>query len=269
LGIRILTALLGIPLLIFVILSGGLILKIALCVFVLIGMYEFYKAMDNKFNPIKPLGYIFALFYILFISSGQQFAFPFMILFLIILLLATVFLHKKYKVVDVAITFFGFFYVCVLFSHIVQINQLLHGELFIWLIFISAWGSDTAAYFTGMFLGRHKLCPNLSPKKTIEGAIGGFIGSVLLSLVYGIIIQSGLNVSMNHLLLICIVVGGLGSIASQLGDLAASSIKRYVEIKDYGYLFPGHGGVLDRFDSILFTAPLVYYILLLFNFIIG
>jgi len=268
-GIRIITALLGIPLLIFIILSGGWILKISLSVFVLIGLYEFYKAMDKKFKPIKSIGFVFTLLYILFVASNQQFYFLFVILFLITLLLSTIFLHKKYNIVDGAITFFGFFYICILLSYIIHINNFLYGEIYIWLIFISAWGSDTAAYFTGIFLGKHKLCPSLSPKKTIEGAIGGFVGSALLSLLYGVVIQSYVNITITNFPLICAIIGGLGSIASQLGDLAASSIKRYVDIKDYGYLFPGHGGVLDRFDSILFTAPFVYYIVLLINYLMA
>lgn len=102
-------------------------------------------------------------------------------------------------------------------------------------------------------MGKHKLCPVISPKKTWEGAIGGILGSMILCLVFGLIF-------MRHAIVICLIVGFLGSIISMFGDLTASIFKRKMGIKDYGNLIPGHGGILDRFDSILFTAPLVYYV---------
>lgn len=265
---RIITAVIGIPLLLFIILSGGWILKISLCCLILIGMYEFYNAMEKKLHPIKSIGYIFTLFFIFLISNNQQLFFLFVTVFLLVLLLNIIFLNKKYNIIDSAITFIGFFYICYLLSHIIYVRNGLYGEIFIWLIFISAWGSDTTAYFSGITLGKHKLCPELSPKKTIEGAIGGIVGSALLSLLYGIIITYYIEISIPHFIIICGILGGIGGIASQLGDLTASSIKRYVKIKDYGYMFPGHGGVLDRFDSILFTAPFVYYSIILILYLI-
>ena len=120
---------------------------------------------------------------------------------------------------------------------------------------ISAFGTDIMAYFTGMAIGRHKLCPNLSPKKSIEGAVGGVLGSMLFCGLFGYFVTEGLLVE-------TILIGFVGSIAAQLGDLSASAFKRQMGIKDYGNLIPGHGGILDRFDSVLFTAPLVYYAML-------
>ena len=133
-----------------------------------------------------------------------------------------------------------------------------------WLVIIGASGSDTFAYLTGMLIGRHHFS-ELSPKKTIEGCIGGVVGTALLALVYSFFLSEGvdtlLGVNEHILLFIC---GAVCSVVSQIGDLAASAIKRNYGIKDYSNLIPGHGGIMDRFDSILFTAPLVYYIILLF-----
>ena len=125
-------------------------------------------------------------------------------------------------------------------------------RLLVWLVIFSAFGSDIFAYFTGFLLGRHKLCPAISPKKTVEGAIGGVLGSVLICGIFGWVVIPGIAVH-------CLIIGALGAVFSQLGDLTASIFKRKMGIKDYGNLIPGHGGVMDRIDSILFTAPLVYY----------
>ena len=108
------------------------------------------------------------------------------------------------------------------------------------------------AYFTGLAMGKHKLCPHLSPKKSVEGAVGGVIGSVILCLLFGHFFVPDFKA-------LCLIIGFFGSVVSQLGDLSASAFKRQMGIKDYGNLIPGHGGILDRFDSVLFTAPVVFY----------
>ena len=148
--------------------------------------------------------------------------------------------------------FFGFCYVSVLMSYVYLTRAHSDGVYFVWLILLSAWGSDTLAYCTGMLIGRHKLCPSLSPKKTIEGAIGGVIGSALLSAIFGALFAK-------QYLIHFVIIGVLASPVSMLGDLTASAYKRHMGIKDYGNLIPGHGGIMDRFDSVLFTAPFVYY----------
>ena len=154
------------------------------------------------------------------------------------------------------------FYACFLLSHVYLVREFDHGKLLIWLAFISAFGCDTGAYFSGYFLGKNKLCPALSPKKTIEGSIGGIITALVLCLLYGLWINRFLPIAGVNVLLLCGLVGFFGSILSQIGDLAASSIKRQVGIKDYGNLLPGHGGVLDRFDSVILTTPVLYYVML-------
>ena len=133
------------------------------------------------------------------------------------------------------------------------------GEYLIWLIFIGAFLADTGAYFVGIFFGRHKLCPEISPKKTVEGAFGGVLGGVVFYIVYGLILKYAFNFSVRFASLA--LMGVIISVISEIGDLSASIIKRHYGIKDYGTLFPGHGGILDRCDSVIMVAPAVYLLL--------
>lgn len=129
-----------------------------------------------------------------------------------------------------------------------------------WLIFLSSWGCDTCAYCSGMLLGKHKLAPVLSPKKSIEGAIGGTLGSAILGLIYAWIFGSRMH-GIEEPVIACTAACAIAAVISQIGDLAASAIKRNHKVKDYGHIIPGHGGILDRFDSMIFTAPAIYFVL--------
>lgn len=162
--------------------------------------------------------------------------------------------NKKYSTISSALTVFGYIYIVSFFNLLVKIDEMNSGNKLIWMVFLIAWCCDTMAYYTGMLFGKRKLCPEVSPKKTVEGAIGGILGSIV-----GLIIWKIFNFQINISIPQLIVLGIFGGIVSQLGDLSASLIKRYVGIKDYGKIMPGHGGVLDRFDSILFIIPVVYY----------
>ena len=122
--------------------------------------------------------------------------------------------------------------------------------------FLSSWGCDTCAYCVGMLIGKHKMAPVLSPKKSVEGGVGGVIGAALLGLLYAFAMNHWGNAGLDPVF--CAITCGVGGIISQIGDLAASAIKRNYEIKDYGKLIPGHGGILDRFDSVIFTAPVIF-----------
>jgi phosphatidate cytidylyltransferase len=184
----------------------------------------------------------------------------------LLIILATVFimlcipvLNIKYNFIDISISLLGFIYVAVFFSFIVLVNSKTYGNYLIWLIFIISWFSDTCAYYIGRKFGKRKLCPDVSPKKTIEGSIGGIIGSVGGVLLWSYFI-SNTDIIWYQVLLLGVAAG----VISQIGDLSASLIKRYIGVKDYGKIMPGHGGILDRFDSILFTAPIVYYYIKIF-----
>ena len=211
---------------------------------------------------------ICAMLYFISINPGfplpdigmNYFAVLIMIL-VIVLMCVYVFTYPKYSTEQIFTTFFGFFYVVVMLSFVYLIRMLPGGVFLVWLIFICSWGSDTSAYCVGLTIGKRKLAPVLSPKKSVEGAIGGVIGAALLSVLYGVAINhfAGAHVSVIHFG----IVGAVGSGVSQIGDLAASAVKRSHGIKDFGKLIPGHGGVLDRFDSVIFTAPIIYLLAVL------
>ena len=164
------------------------------------------------------------------------------------------FSHGKYQLADVSTCFFTLFYIIAGFNSILYLHDFVKpgGEYVYLTVFIGAWVTDTFAYFCGMLFGRggkHKLIPDVSPKKTVEGSIGGTVFCILAMVLFGLIINSVTELRANYLML---VIGGLlAAVVAQIGDLCMSVIKRTYKIKDYGKLFPGHGGILDRFDSVL------------------
>ena len=171
---------------------------------------------------------------------------------LVLLMFVYVFTFPKYHAEQIMAAMFGIIYVGVMLSFIYQTRCLDGGAYHVWLIFISSWGCDTCAYWVGIMMGKHKMTPELSPKKTKEGAVGGILGAALLGAIYGAVTGG----TVWAYALICAV----GGMISMIGDLSASAIKRNQGIKDYGDLIPGHGGILDRFDSVIFTAPNIYFL---------
>jgi CDP-diglyceride synthetase len=237
-------------------LAGNLLISI-------VGLFELYRVLKLEKTIVAILGYLasFVYFIILYIQQ-DSYIFMFLVLFLIMLMGAYVFTFPRYNISNIMAAFFGVFYVVFMLSYIYKIRGLESGEILVWLVFLSAWGCDTCAYCVGKLIGKHKLAPILSPKKSIEGAIGGVIGAGLLGYIYGTIFGNSvlgmLNISIKFA-----IICSVASIVAQIGDLAASAIKRNFEIKDYGNIIPGHGGVLDRFDSMIFTAPIIYFIVML------
>ncbi len=187
------------------------------------------------------------------------------IVFTIIAMLAVyVISFPKFNATQAVGAVFAFLYVPVMLSFIGMTRALPEiGNKVVWMIWISAWGSDTCAYCVGMLtgktIGNHKAFPVLSPKKSIEGCIGGVVGAALLGMLFGHYVM-GSDYGTIMMGIIC----GIGSVIAQCGDLAASAIKRNYNIKDYGKCIPGHGGILDRFDSIIFTAPCIYFLIYFF-----
>ena len=178
-----------------------------------------------------------------------------------LLLSLIVFLHEKYNIADAAITIFGGFYVMFFISYFVKIRDLDGGVYLFFLALVGAVATDTFAYFIGKAIGKKKLIEAISPHKTVAGSVGGFVGNILVLTIYGIVLwytgaYRGLPIY--HYA----IIGAVTGVVSQIGDLAASAIKRYVGIKDFGKIIPGHGGILDRIDSYLFAIPVVYYYLL-------
>ena len=197
--------------------------------------------------------------------DGQNFfhtvgIFAFLCLFF--LLSASVFSKGRYKIPDVMLLFALLFYVTVSLSSIVLLRDEDWGQYLYLLVFITAWGSDIFAYFCGRLFGKHKLIPEVSPKKTVEGAVGGILCCAGLTVLYGFVVGRFFDLTPNYLPLF--LAGVVMSVVSMLGDLIMSYVKRHYGIKDYGWLLPGHGGILDRFDSVLVTAPFLFILYTLF-----
>lgn len=253
---RYLGALMIAPFIIFVFL-GGIYLKGFVLALSILALWEFYNALKEKnFKPILSVGYILLVAYY-FLNNNFELMMYILVAAAFILLIFPI-INLEYTFIDVSLTLLGFIYCGILFSFVYLVNVKPSGEFLVWIIFIGSWLSDTAAFYSGKFWGKHKLSPKISPKKTIEGSIGGLVGAIIFSGVFGIVIQKYINIMpiYNYF-----IIGALCGLFGQLGDLVASSIKRYVGIKDYSNLIPGHGGILDRFDSIIFSATVVFYYL--------
>ena len=257
---RLISGIILVALALVIIISGGYVTLFSLLGISLVGMFELYRVFQLEKTPLAYISYIMAvIFYISELFGGFIDPLALVMLFLILLMFAYVFTYPKYKAKDVMAIFFGMFYVAVMLSYVYQIRVLESGVYLAFLIFICSWGCDTCAYCVGKTFGKHKMAPVLSPKKSIEGGIGGVLGAALLGAIYAIAINKfapGANADALQYALIC----GVGGMISQVGDLAASAIKRNHDIKDYGKLIPGHGGILDRFDSVIITAPIIYYL---------
>ena len=260
---RIISGLIMAPLLIVLYLGGWFLWAAALLIAIM-GLQEFYKGWTNlDVHPSKEIGYVMTV--LLFVtaipygareSAVPQFYENMMVMCVWVFLAAAAGMIYGWKIdrrgaYDSVATVTGLVYIPFFTYHMVLIDMTEY-SLFIWIVVIAAFGSDICAYFTGYFLGKHKMAPNLSPKKTIEGAVGGLIGSSLLSGLFGFIF-------MKDMALVCLALGLAGGAAGMAGDLTASMFKRKMGIKDYGTLIPGHGGIMDRFDSVIFVAPVVYY----------
>lgn len=250
---------------IIIIFANKYIIDILISIVAIMCLHEFYKAFKGKAKPISWVGYIAAvsIAFIHVIPSklilaivGALIPMSIMVLFVRVILS-----DLKLNIMDIAITFFGICYIVLflMFAPIIKEN-LPNGNILIWFVFFSAWGTDIFAYLIGKNFGKHKFT-EISPNKSIEGCIGGVIGAVLMVLIYVVICNQIWNIGINYLYAIFITI--LLSCASQIGDLAASSIKRYCGIKDYSNLIPGHGGMLDRIDSVIFVLPFAYFLLLL------
>lgn len=240
---------------------GGVVMWALLLVISLIGLYEFNKAMNLNWGVFAWAGYIITVaYYVLLLLLTESLSFALLLFaFLLVADLAVfVFTYPRYELSQVFAGFFEvmFIGVALSFLYILRITPPA-GAYLVWLAVIAAWGSDVFAYLVGMLFGKTPFVPKLSPKKSVEGAIGGLAGSTVLGVVFGFIVQQYIP-----MVKFAPIVFGIfclfGSAAGQIGDLAASAIKRKVGIKDYGNIIPGHGGILDRFDSVIMTAPIIY-----------
>ncbi len=224
-----------------------------------IGFYELAKVYGLQWKLPGICGYIATIgYYALIRMDYKEYIIIFFIAYLIVLMGTYVFTFPKFKAEDMMVCFFGMFYVVLMLSYIYQVRMMQDGAYIVWLIFLCSWGCDTCAYLVGVMFGKHKMAPVLSPKKSIEGGIGGVAGAALLGFIYATIFKD--KITIDNANIIFPIVCAAGGIISQIGDLTASGIKRNHDIKDYSRLIPGHGGILDRFDSVIITAPIIYYL---------
>lgn len=249
LGTRTISGALGLLVLLFIVYKGGLYLSLSVLLLSIIGILEFNSAMRNI--NLKPNNYVGVLSSVMFFLLGiiPSLTIDFVITAITLMLLIYFLFSKSSSIANIGVSLFGILYIPFLLFHIIYLD----GTKYIWLVFIIAFGTDTFAYFAGNLFGKNKLCPKISPNKTIEGSIGGIVGSLLLSILFSI------YTDINPLWKVAIL-SIITSIVSQIGDLVASKIKRETRIKDFGDIIPGHGGIIDRFDSIILTAPVIYYL---------
>lgn len=262
-GERLISGIILLAIMIFAVITGGNILFAAVLIISMIGLYELYHAIGIVKSSLAKAGFLAGLFFhFLIFFEKEEYTMLLMIGFIFTILILYIVTYPTYHFDTVAMIFFGVFYIIALLSYIYRLRILDDGKWLIWMVFIGSWGSDTCAYCVGKLFGKHKLPSHLhelSPKKSLEGCIGGVLGAALIGLIYALFIKENI-VGFGNPLAVFAVMGGAASIISQFGDLAASAIKRNYGIKDYGKLIPGHGGILDRFDSVIFTAPVIYFI---------
>ncbi|MCP4482553.1 MAG: phosphatidate cytidylyltransferase [bacterium] len=267
---RIITGIIGAVILIVTIYIGDIVFLSLVALISIIGVLEFYKIVDSK--CFKILGVIASLFIscLFFLTKGHMFLMKYDILlpilltfFILFSLIFAIYNSKSQKLfledLKAAIfTIFGVFYVAWLFNHLILLRSIpIFGRDLVLITFIAIWCLDSCAYFVGVRFGKTKFSM-ISPKKSIEGSLAGFLACILAVWLLKYLFNT--NLTRVHALIIGVLIGVFG----QLGDLAGSLLKRSFDVKDSSSILPGHGGVLDRFDSAIFVAPVVYYYIKIF-----
>lgn len=258
---RVMTSVIGAVLLIAIIAFGNVLLFwLVVSTAIAIGLLEFYNLAETRYPVYKlpgiMLGWLFSLSPLLH-ASLQNITISDFTLTLIVLSLFLYILFTKRSLSEAfpafGVTVFGVLYVSWLLGHLVLLRGLSNGKEFVFYLLLIVWSGDTGAYYTGRAFGQHKLAPIISPKKTIEGGIGGIFSSLLASCLAKFTFLPLLSYSD------CVVLGIVLAVIAQCGDLSESLLKRAVNIKDSGNILPGHGGILDRLDGVMFAAPVLYY----------
>jgi len=255
--------------------AGGYIAGLVVMFIALGAYYELCKAcktIDNEKRPVNVatvVGYIAIIaFYANLLWGPKELSNiinPVILLVVVLWELAVyVFTYPRFKTAQIMAGAFNLLYAPLMLSYLYPImTEFEHGKYLVFLVFVASSISDACAYFVGVKFGKHKLAPLVSPKKSIEGSVGGILGAAIIGLIYGIILYNTGIFPQFAVVWGFALIGGVGSVISQIGDLAASAIKRDHEIKDYSHLIPGHGGIMDRMDSICVTTPIIYYLALL------
>ncbi|MCL2839423.1 MAG: phosphatidate cytidylyltransferase [Defluviitaleaceae bacterium] len=264
---RTLTALIGLPAVIYLVHIGSWPLLVVVGGFALAALREFYIAFSEKDKPVHFIGYFFTIGYftaIHFFGMGQWLLIT-LVLFMVTVQTALIIFYRQLPLRECVSTVYGFLYVPFLLAFLVLVRQHVYGQYFVWLIFTAAFVCDTFAYLVGSAIGRRKLKNSPSPSKSLEGLVGGILGAGFIGFIYGFVLTRfvlAYDPTFNFIL-VATATSFLGAIFSIIGDMAASAVKRFCGIKDFSNVFPGHGGVLDRVDSILVVAPVIFVVVTL------
>lgn len=266
---RSLTTIIGLPLVLLLIVFGNkYIVDVIVAILAILGMHEYLKCVGHKFRPVSWIGYISAISIAFIHVIPSEYLLKYLgiaILSIVsILFMHVVFSDMKINFADIAMTLFGIVYIVGFMSFIsliygIEKNGNNIGKYYIGLLLLVTWGSDIIAYLVGVNFGKITFS-KISPNKHIEACVAGAISAVILVVLASVIFNNvfGLNINYGWIALIALITTILG----QIGDFSASCIKRYMEVKDFSNLIPGHGGIIDRFDSVIFAAPFMYYLLM-------
>ena len=261
---RILSGIILFPIFAIILIFGNkYVVDVFISIVALMSLHEFYKAFTGKANPIRWPGYITAVLICFIHLIPGEYVLPSITLIILMNILAlftqVVVTSLKSNITDIAISLLGTCYIVffLMFAPLIR-DSLEDGKILIWYVFFAAWGTDIFAYFLGRKFGKHKFT-EISPNKSVEGCIAGLFGSIIMCMVYTVVCNSVWNLNISYIYIFGISI--FLSVISQIGDLAASSVKRYCDIKDFSNLIPGHGGLLDRIDSVIFILPFAYFLL--------
>ena len=254
------------PLLVFLFFGGVPLLLLCLGISA-IGMHEFYKGYENigvhagKYWAFGMLAVLYIIIYFGEFTSLDPRTYNHILSMWVFgtvcLGLLMSLIREDHNILDGPVTSLGILYIGYFTAHLLLINRIAKYSTMVWLVILAAFGCDTFAYVFGLLFGKHKMAPNISPKKTWEGAFGGVLGSVVCCGIFGYFVYPKEFIH-------CLIIGFFGALFGMAGDLVASAFKRKMGIKDYGNLIPGHGGIMDWFDSVILVAPFVYYYILVF-----
>lgn len=260
--VRILSALIGIPIVLGSVYLGGLWYSFFLLLVANIGIYE-YHVMHKQANPAN-IFFSFlgvSLFIVITMLEETELLLPLIVLILFALFVVALFNMERASVVDAAVSFWGIIYLGALLSYMLKLRLLPDGAYYTYVLLAGVWIHDTLAYLIGTRWGRHKFAPLISPKKSVQGSLAGMIGTILIFLALALFYPGLIALDQWEAVFLALGI----SVFAQLGDLLESALKRQLKVKDSGAIIPGHGGILDRFDSLLLVAPFVYYFFIYVN----
>lgn len=262
---RILSGVFGLPIIALLLVFGNkYILDVFLAVIAIISIHEYMNAMEKKdIKPVKWLGYILAAsiagIHLIPIDMITKFLGLGLVTIVAVLFTIVIVREMKTNISDIVVSLFGYIYIIGFIAFLALLYGLENvGKFYIWYIFLATWGCDIFAFCIGSKFGKHKFS-KISPNKSIEGCVAGAVGGVLLVILYTILLNNVFAMNINYI--VAGIIGFVLAILGQIGDFSASAIKRYVGIKDYSNLIPGHGGMIDRIDSVIFAAPFAYYLI--------